>query len=684
MAQNETHFTVGCWSGTYHVPRKTSDLRGLQIRLDEIISEQLGLVCQSFLEEYLNGADSSVWRVRDLSLNFSIDAGFADAHSVARDWGRSLASEVLSIVEGEEVNDSVLRFPNRAAYLAQFLSDLASSLAWGKWYYEEFSDLQVLSIRQAICSIFLRKEASAADLLLRIASTGHLESVLSALNEEDARLIFDICFDSAPSSSRPHNLQKWAGIVVELWNSALLRAGSHSANRFRDALRLLARTLSRHPAGEGDLELQAVIHGLLELRPVLLQIRKPCLMESLFERLAAFDLQSATEIAARCGVHNPKEALSFFAQLMQGDVTWAQQAAGVVLSESNTEKFLTSTNIRIGESFLSPFGGIFLLGPSLINSSLDGLARYASDSCESPDKTAAVLRHLAAVKCFGGNRFAETSGDPALRLFSGMEALAFTEVLQDVNAGQLRLADAHDALLQSLSISYRSHEPLLFADLVSLSSDRSVLILHELAHDEWLDAVQMASYGDDALGLLQSSLQGISTIWKLGHPVLFLGESLSSQIDMLVPRQTVENVRALHRMDDRTEENLASQLGLTRRQLTYRLESAKQHFKYFSLAASWPGFELNPSLDCLFTLISRAALRQFSRKLFGFESSSPNHIYENFLSGIGEIRRVSDHLEVRLPQSPLSMILRMAGLQDQKYVLPWLKGMEVWLLPPQE
>jgi len=99
-------------------------------------------------------------------------------------------------------------------------------------------------------------------------------------------------------------------------------------------------------------------------------------------------------------------------------------------------------------------------------------------------------------------------------------------------------------------------------------------------------------------------------------------------------------------MDNPTEENLASQLGLTRPQLTYRLESANQHFAYFSLAANGRNFELDPHLDCVLTLVSRAAVRHFSRQLFGFESSSPDHVYENFLSGLSEIRRVGERTVV--------------------------------------
>jgi len=683
-AQSEARFTVGRWSGTYHVPRELCDARDLQLRLDSVVAERLALVCKSFLEQSPNSSDPSIWRVRDLSLNLSLDAGFSDVHSVARNWASSLTSEILSIIENDEVSDTILRFPNRIAYLAQLVSDLASDRAWGKWYFEEFFDLQSLTSRQAICSIFLHGDTSPADLLLQIASMGRLESVLRVLSDDDARLIFDCCFDGMAASSRSGNLQTMAGIVLDFWNSAPLRAGSRAENRFRDALRLLVRTLSGYPSGQGHLQLKAVINGLLALRQILQEIHKPGLMDSLFEHLAASDVQSATEIAARCGVHNSTEALAFFAQLMQGDAAWAHQAAAVVLGDWNKEKFFTSSNIPEGESILSSFGAIFLLGPSLTASSLDELTRRASDSCDSPEKPAAVLRHLAAVKCFGGARLADTSDDAAIRLFSGREGTSFQQALKDVNVRQLNLAAAHGVLLQSLLSRHKFHEPVLIADLATFPPDKPVLILHELAQDEWLDAVPLAFSGDDTIRVLQASLQSLAPFWNLDHPVLFLGESLCSRMDMLALQQALPSFCALRRMDEPTEEKLASDLGLVRSQLTYRLESAKQQFQYFSLAAIWPGFEVDPHLDCTFTLVSRAALRHFSRKLFGFEFSSPNHIYENFLSGLSEIRRAGERLEVRLPQSPLSLILRMAGIQDQRYVLPWLKGMEVWLLPPQE
>ena len=678
---NETQVTVGRWSATYEVSRDLPSPHELQQRLDSIVAHRLALACKASLEQSINHTDPSVWRVRDLALNFSLETSLSDIDRVAGDWGRSLAFEILSIIEDGEVSDSILRFPNRAAFFAQFLADLAAGRAWGKWYYEEFSDLQALPCRQIICSIFLRKDPLPADLLLQLDSKGRLETVLEVLNESDADLIFDLCFENAAPTSRVENLQKWAGIVLELWNSGPLRAVSRVEVHSRDALRLLIRTISHHPTGLNNLDLKRVINVLLAIRSVLLGMKKPSLMDSLFNHLAIFDLRSAVDTAVAAGVRDPGEALFQFAEIMQGDIDWARQAAAVVLGESNKEKFLTYKNIPESDSVLSRFGGIFLLGPSLIGAALEETTRLASDTSESPEKYMAVLRHLAAVMCFGCTRFPDTSDDPALRLFSGMEGIAFRQAVNGL--GSLDLAGAHAALLRTILDRHESHAPILFADVISSSPEKSVLLLRELVRDEWLDAISLSDVREDPSERLRFSLQRFSAILASDQSILILSDSLSSRIEISSLRQ-VPYVSVLNRRNGLTTEKLAMELGLSVPQLAFRLDSAQQHFAYFSLAENSSDFHPNAELDCFFTLVARSALRLFSRRLFGFQSSSPEHIFQNFLSGVSEISLVGDHLEVQLPQSPLSMILRMAGLQDQKYAPSWLKGMEVWLLPPQE
>jgi len=674
---------VGRWSGTYHVPRDCPAPQELQRRVDHIVAARLASVCNSYLEGSLSVSDPSVWRIRNLTVNFSLDAGFADSHVIAREWGLRLASQISYVVDRGEESNSILRFPNRAAYLAQFLADLAAGRAWGKWYYEEFADLRVLSERQAVCTVFLRGDVSAVELLLQLASIGQLESVLHSINDRDARIIFDLCFESAPTALR-EEAQKWTGMVLELWSSCPLRAGSRQENFFRDALRLLVRTLSQSPAGRGDVQLKAVIHGLLELRRVLSEIHSPAAMDSLIENLAENDLPSAVELATRAGACDPAEALAFFAERMRGDAAWSLQAAAVILGEPHREQFLTSKTICEGESLLSSFGGVFLLGPSLAALQFDEMTRAAAGSSGSPEKNAAMLRHLTAMKCLGGSRFLETADDPALRLFSGFEGTSFRQAIEIMDFSPLNLAGARDALLQTLLSLGETRPPILYAELVSFPTDNLTFILRDLTHDEWFDVTPVSPSGTGISAVVQSSLQRISGVCKLNRPDLFLSDSLFSLMHDSPTRGDFSRGGRLLRIDDSTREQLGKLLGLNHSQLAFRLGSAQQHYPYFSLSGDWAGFLLDPFLDCTFTLLSRAALRHFSHRLFGFESSSPGHLYQNFLSGLAEVRCIDRRLEVRLPSSPLSLVLRIAGVQEQKYAPAWLKGVEVWLRPPQE
>ena len=260
----------------------------------------------------------------------------------------------------------------------------------------------------------------------------------------------------------------------------------------------------------------------------------------------------------------------------------------------------------------------------------------------------------------------------------------FHHALKDLNIQELNLATVHGVLLPFLLDHTESRKSVLFADIVSSSPDNSVMLLRDLAQDEWLETEPLMSDLSDAPTMLQFSLQRLFANWKPDRSPLFLSASLSSQIEASTLKHLSIPVKVLRLTDETAQETLAATLGLTPPQLAFRLESAQQHFPYFSLAGSWPGAELDHNLDNVLTLVARGALRHFSRKLVGFESSSPEHLYQNFLSGLSEVRRAGDHLEVRLAKSPLSLILRMAGLQNLRYAPLWLKGMEVWLLPPQE
>ena len=84
---------------------------------------------------------------------------------------------------------------------------------------------------------------------------------------------------------------------------------------------------------------------------------------------------------------------------------------------------------------------------------------------------------------------------------------------------------------------------------------------------------------------------------------------------------------------------------------------------------------------------SRAALqltRQFARRLMGLERSSPAYLFRNVISGHATIRRTPERIVVRLRPRPLQIVLRMAGLTNFNFVLPWLPDTEILIEMPDE
>ena len=105
---------------------------------------------------------------------------------------------------------------------------------------------------------------------------------------------------------------------------------------------------------------------------------------------------------------------------------------------------------------------------------------------------------------------------------------------------------------------------------------------------------------------------------------------------------------------------------------------------HFALADAWPEARISSELDEAGSLVARVVLRHFARRLIGFHTAGPEHLYQNFLAGIGSVQISEATLEVRLPRSPLAIVLQLSGVGNQTYALPWLNGKEVCLLLPTE
>jgi hypothetical protein len=156
-------------------------------RLDHEITRSLSQVLSAAFSPWFSETDSSLWFVRRLEIDLAVNAA-GDGEQVTRTLTRQLGRALGDTLQDGVDTDNVVRFPNPAAYLARFLSDLAAGDAWGRWYYESFFGLRMLptsaALRTAICDQTEKGRAA----LLQLPGA-ELRSVLRALSRQDARAI---------------------------------------------------------------------------------------------------------------------------------------------------------------------------------------------------------------------------------------------------------------------------------------------------------------------------------------------------------------------------------------------------------------------------------------------------------------------------------------------------------------
>lgn len=673
--QDDSRLTVGHWVSTYRVPKGIAANDSRQ-RFDQITAELLAERCAVIMAPVVRSEDASVWRIRRLNLQAS--APRVQAADAADTWSRQFACSLAKVLQQGEQSDTVLRFENYPDFAARFVLDLAGNRAWDKWYYEEFEDLRIFRASQAIRTVLLQAPGLAADVTVELAASNSLDVVLSALTQKDASLIFDACFAPASTTYTAVALDKWAAFLLDSCAAAPLSSFAPFEHSACDALRLFARAASAQTGNLTDASLRGAILGLLELRRVLSTVRSPLVLESVIQKAAAGDLDGAAALALRSGSFEPREALRFFADRMQSDADWGREAAAVILSGNLPARVVSVGSVPEGTSLLSPFAGIFLLGPSFLNLRCGQLTDCIAEPCEDPATLSAALRQLIAVKCFGGTRAAGVAGDAAVALFTGFAGPSFRSSLSALAVVPLQLDAAREFHWQSLGECEHFSDRCLFAERITLE-DRDVFVLRDLIHNEWLELRTISAENEDLSLVARNALARVFQGSARRPKLLLLNDSLASRVDFSALRSAADECLVAHPQD---AAQLAACSGLSESRLRILLSGTAQELAYFSLRAFLP--DSPASLDDTFALIARSVLRDLARRLFGFELSSPEYLYQNFLAGTGSILCRDEALEVRLPASTLSLILRMAGLQQQKFQPPWLQGREVWLLPPQD
>ena len=94
--------------------------------------------------------------------------------------------------------------------------------------------------------------------------------------------------------------------------------------------------------------------------------------------------------------------------------------------------------------------------------------------------------------------------------------------------------------------------------------------------------------------------------------------------------------------------------------------------------------DLEPSADLFWSVAARAVLKDFARRLIGFDQSSCSFLHRNFLDTPASIRVRPgaddvNEIQVQLQRPPLYLVLNIAGMDGETFAVPWIQDERVTL-----
>jgi hypothetical protein len=206
----QSRLTIGRLASRYFVTHDHPDPAAIAGRLDRAA---LGLPTHlaSALAPLDTDAPDAVWLLRSIEVELTLNAG-TDADTLAVAWARALARTLSTRLHADA--GGLVRFPDRAAYLASFLRDLVEGDAWSLWYYQPFGGLRVLPLAAALRTALLADPAQGRRALL-LQEPWQAVRTLSALGaNEAARVLNGLDAPAGDSAPAPATL---AEAVLAAW-----------------------------------------------------------------------------------------------------------------------------------------------------------------------------------------------------------------------------------------------------------------------------------------------------------------------------------------------------------------------------------------------------------------------------------------------------------------------------------
>jgi hypothetical protein len=596
---------------TYWVPSGHPSPESVRARLDPLLAERVPTACARLLRDQWDEDDPSIWYVRNVEVELDLDMDVADDERLARAWAESLAAALMRRMAAGTDRDDMVRFPDAASYLAQFVADLADGRAWDHWYYARLDGLKPLPLGAAIREAFMREPALAKAALRVLVEMGRLEGVMALLSESEARSLYLTTFHNLPRRSPGRPLVE---LLLKLWPRASSRDGE--ASSAKHAIRVLALLWTEAPSVEVD---GSAMVGLELLQAAANAIALASQPSSLPAPLGALvGLAEMRELKRLAG--NDLELVA--------TVLKAIGAQPISKPQASTARFV------------SAFGGVFLLLPSLLRLALAPVSSNALDSDGQARRRAEALRVLVLLKCLGASRAKEALWDPGLRLAAGCPDGSIDDLqsLAETGSAEQR-SELLLPLMGALNRLGRADGKFVAVDLLNEDQEDSLLLIRDVMSGAWLflapaTAGTRGSVTEEGLGLIRQAF----------------GQE---------PEVLVNDLTGVSGVEPSILEKFLAYPRPVGPELDY--------IDLRPLLGSGLG-----SFDATLSVISHAVIREFAVRLGGFERASAAHLYRNFLDVPAVVEETEGGIEAELDAPTLGIVLRMAGLHAQTYRVGWL------------
>jgi hypothetical protein len=630
-------------------------------QLHAALSRHLGDALAAAFPAALSAQDDSVWRIRKLTVNVAVNTTW-EAALLARVFAAQLVRAVKHSMQSGGDGVSVMRWANSAAYLANFLQEVAAGTATSRWWFDSFGGLRLLERSAQIRTVLARNPTLGAAALMAMPST-ELTIVVSQLSTADARWILEALFMGAA-------VDDVDGVAFALLNAyQILGAPQSRAREDHWVLRVAVESLRKRPLG-ATRAIGTLARAIARWSHI--SAEQPGRTVIICRLLASGNAAGLRLVLGGADA----EAL---APLASASAKTLQAIADRITDTPSTDVKVADTTLEVvgmpvaAPLLLAPFAAALPLGEATRD--WPAIGADGEPAARSASAASLVRLFILAAAC-GGERAARVVHDPTTRRLAGVGSA--------VSIGQVRdwldrLTPNHAERLEQTVREWRltsggcDQLAWLLAEVAHDDEDRRSprMVLTDCARGHWLSLCDRDEAGRDGGHTPQRWLYATLAT----HPPR---ELLVNSTDLArIARESVPAAVKLCTATDRILEPRTDELVLAALQ---RCDRLPHELDWLTLPAS---LGVPRRLELGLTALAQGILRDLAWRIPGFSRASLPHLWANFLAIDAQLVQEPQRLIARLGRPPLAMVIGMTGLMRATYRLPWLEPMLVALFPTE-